>query len=231
LGQLRQEVTLERKNTDVPVRAGDAIVWSFAWRNLVTRPTRTGLAVLGLTIPLMAFLELLSLTGGIRHLIGDTLATMENLMVLSANAPAPVLSNLPPGTGEALRKVPGVKIAAAEVWKVAPPIDGRGGGLGGAILSMLTRPKDQGFSRFLNMIAVEGQDIREHARLKSAAINHSILPTSKGGGRMLNESDVGKPHVVISTKIAHDFTNADGSPKRVGQTIRLGSQDFTIVDL
>ena len=81
------------------------------------------------------------------------------------------------------------------------------------------------------MVEVEGQDLAAHARLKNVTINHSILPTSKGGGRMLNESDIGKPHVVISTKIAGDYPNADGSPKRVGQTIRLGSQDFTIVGL
>ena len=81
------------------------------------------------------------------------------------------------------------------------------------------------------MVEVEGQDLAAHARLKNVTINHSILPTSKGGGRMLNESDIGKPHVVISTKIAGDYPNADGSPKRVGQTIRLGSQDFPIVGL
>src|SRR5881628_582152 len=100
-------------------------MWSFAWKNLVTRPTRTALAVLGLTIPVLAFLGLFSLTGGIRHLMGDTLAGMDNLLVLSANAPAPVFSDLPPGTGDALREVPGVRVAAAEVWKVAPPIDGQ----------------------------------------------------------------------------------------------------------
>ena len=103
-------------------------MWFFAWRNLVSRPSRTALAVLGLTIPLLAFLELFSLSGGIRHLMGDTLASMENSMVLLANAPVPVLSDLPPGTGDALRKLPGVRVVAAEVWKVAPPIDGRGGG-------------------------------------------------------------------------------------------------------
>ena len=48
---------------------------------------------------------------------------------------------------------------------------------------------------------------------------------------MLNESDVGKPHVVISTKIARDYPNADGSPKTVGQTIRLGTKEFTIVGI
>jgi putative ABC transport system permease protein len=81
------------------------------------------------------------------------------------------------------------------------------------------------------MIAIEGQDIREHARLKSATIARAILPASKGGGRMLDESDAGRPHAVISTRIARDYANADGSPKKVGQTIRLGSRDFSIVGL
>jgi putative ABC transport system permease protein len=211
---------------------GDAMMWYFAWLNLVTRPSRTALAVLGLTIPLLAFLGLFSLSGGIRHLMGDTLASMENLMVLSANAPVPVLSDLPRGVGDALREVPGVSVVAAEVWKVAPPIDGRGGGgLAGAALGMVTKPKDQMVKSLLNMVEVEGQDLHAHSRLKNVTINHSILPASKGGGRMLNESDIGQPHVVISTKIAGHYPDADGSPKRVGQTIRLGSQDFTIVGL
>jgi putative ABC transport system permease protein len=163
-------------------RAVNATMWSFAWQNLVTRPTRTALAVLGLTIPVLAFLGLFSLSGGIRHLMGDTLASMQNLMVLRENAPAPVFSDLPPETGDALRKVPGVRVVAAEVWKVAPPIDGHGGGgLGAAALGMLTKPKDQGFKSLLNMIAVEGQDIREHAKLKSATINRSILPAPRKG--------------------------------------------------
>ena len=41
-------------------------MWSFAWQNLITRPTRTALAVVGLTIPVLAFLGLFSLSGGIR---------------------------------------------------------------------------------------------------------------------------------------------------------------------
>jgi putative ABC transport system permease protein len=206
-------------------------MWSFALMNLATRPTRTALAVLGLTIPVLAFLGLFSLSKGIRHLMGDTLASMQNLMVLSANAPAPVFSDLPPSTGDALRKVPGVRVAAAEVWKVSPPIDGRGGSPGAVAIGMLTKPKDQAVKSLFNLVSIEGQDIREHMKLRSATISQSILPASKGGGRMLNESDIGKPHVVISTKIARDYPNADGSPKKVGQTIRLGTKDFTIVGI
>ena len=206
------------------------MMWSFAWQNLISRPTRTALAVLGLTIPLLAFLGLFSLSGGIRHLMGDTLASMQNVIVLRENAPAPVLSDLPPGVGEVLKKMPGVRVAAAEVWKVAPSIDSRGGGgLGTAALGVLAGSKERGIKSFLNMIAIEGQEIREHARLKSATIARSILPASRGGGRMLDESDVGKPHVVISTKIARDFPNEDGTPKEAGQVIRIGNKDFRIV--
>jgi putative ABC transport system permease protein len=53
----------------------------------------------------------------------------------------------------------------------------------------------------------------------------------KEGGRFLNMSDVGQPNVVISARIARDHPNADGSPKRVGQTIKIGTKDFTVVGL
>src|SRR5882724_1186703 len=99
------------------------MMWSFAWKNLISRPSRTALAVLGLTIPVLAFLGLFSISGGIRHLMGDTLSSLNDLMILRDNAPAPVFSDLPAETGDALRKVPGVRLVATEVWKVSPPID------------------------------------------------------------------------------------------------------------
>ena len=70
-------------------------MWRFAWQNLITRPTRTLLAVMGLTIPIIAILGLFSLTNGIRTLMGSTLARMNGLMVMRANSPAPVFSDLP----------------------------------------------------------------------------------------------------------------------------------------
>ncbi len=36
---------------------------------------------------------------------------------------------------------------------------------------------------------------------------------------------------MISTRIARDYPNADGTAKKVGQTIRIGTEDFTIVGL
>ena len=97
----------------------------FAWRNLITRPTRTLLAVVGLTIPIVAILGLFSVTHGIRTLMGNTLARMNGLMVMRANSPAPVFSDLPASMVEDLRKIPGTRIVAPEVWKICPPIEGR----------------------------------------------------------------------------------------------------------
>lgn len=205
-------------------------MWVFAWQNLISRPSRTMLAVVGLTIPVLAFLGLFSLTGGIRDLMGSTLGKMQGLMVLRQNAPSPVFSDLPAAMAGKLRAVPGVRVVAPEVWKIAPPIEGRGG-LGTLALGLLTRPRDQGMQNIIKMVAVEGQDIAEHLKLKSALFAMSILPKHRGGGRFLNLGDVGKPNVVISSKIARDYPNADGTPKAVGQTLRIGDKAFTIVGL
>ena len=81
------------------------------------------------------------------------------------------------------------------------------------------------------MTLIEGQDLPEHLKLKSAVFAASILPKERGGGRFLDVSDIGRNHVVISTRIARDHPNADGTAKRVGQTMRIGDEDFTIVGL
>jgi hypothetical protein len=47
----------------------------FAWENLITPPSRTALAIVGLTIPFLAFLGLFSISRGIRDLVGGTIAS------------------------------------------------------------------------------------------------------------------------------------------------------------
>ena len=65
-------------------------MWRFASLNLITRPLRTLLAVVGLTIPIVAILGLFSLTQGIRSLMGNTLSRMGGLIVMRAE-PGPGL--------------------------------------------------------------------------------------------------------------------------------------------
>jgi putative ABC transport system permease protein len=205
-------------------------MWGFAWQNLITRPSRTALAIIGLTIPILAFLGLFSISRGIHNLVGGTLVTMQGLLVLRMNSPSPIFSDLPSDMAKALRKVQGVRVVGTEVWKIAPPIDGRGG-LGAAAIGVLTRPRESGMKNLAKMVVIEGQDLPEHLKLKGAVFALSILRKERGGGRFLNLSDIGQHNVVISTRIARDHPNPDGTAKKVGETIRIGTQDFTIVGL
>jgi putative ABC transport system permease protein len=202
----------------------------FAWQNLITRPTRTLLAVIGLTIPIVAILGLFSLTHGIRTLMGNTLARMNGLMVMRANSPAPVFSVLPASMIDELRKIPGSKVVAPEVWQISPPVEGRNL-LAKAATRLLTQKGNDRFSSFAESIQIEGMQLPEHLHLKSAVFKQGLLPREKNGGRYLTMDDVGKPNVLISTKIARDYPNSDGSPKKVGDSISIGGKKFEIVGL
>jgi putative ABC transport system permease protein len=202
----------------------------FAWQNLITRPTRTLLAVAGLTIPIIAILGLFSLTHGIRTLMGNTLQRMNGLMVMRANSPAPIFSDLPASMVDDLRKIRGTRIVAPEVWKMCPPIEGRNL-LAKAATNMLTKKGNERFSTFAETIMIEGQQLPEHLHLKSGVFEQGLLSPEKGGGRFLTMDDVGKPNVLISTKIARDYPNSDGSPKKVGDSIMIGGKKFDVIGL
>jgi putative ABC transport system permease protein len=205
-------------------------MWRFAWQNLITRPARTGLAVLGLTIPILAILGLFSLTTGIRSLMGNTLAKMNGLMVMRASSPAPLFSDLPADMINDLRKIPGTRIVAPEVWKICPPIEGRNL-MAHAATQLLTGKGDQRYAAFAETIMIEGMQLPEHLHLKSAVFAQGLLKPEEGGGRYLQLDDVGKPNILISTKIARDYPNSDGTPKKVGETLLIGDKRFTIVGL
>src|SRR3954451_16316191 len=97
----------------------------FAWRNLLTRPLRTILALIGLSVPILGVMGLFSVSNGLRNMVGDTLSQVEGLMVISENAPSPVFSTLPASLEQKLRAIPGVRSVAAEVWHIAPAVEGR----------------------------------------------------------------------------------------------------------
>jgi putative ABC transport system permease protein len=209
---------------------GDLFMWRFAWQNLITRPTRTLLAVVGLTIPIIAILGLFSLTNGIRTLMGTTLEKMNGLMVMRANTPAPVFSDLPAKQVDDLRKVRGARVVAPEVWRICPTLDGKNL-FARAATQLFLKKGDQRFSSFAETILIEGQSLPEHLGLKSGVFEQGLLPPEKGGGRFLRMDDVGKPNVLISTKIARDYPNADGTPKKVDDTLLIGGKPFKIIGI
>lgn len=201
-------------------------MYELALRNLTTRPMRTALGLVGLSIPIFGVVGLFSLSQGLRHLVADTLGQIQGLMVVRVNAPTPVFSDLPSETAEKLRRIPGVRVVAPEIWKVAPPIEGAGM-FSGLSTGLMTGGNPA--SSLFSVKVVQGEDIGEHHRLKSAVGPKALLPPGKGGGRYLAPQDQGQPHIVISKKIAEEYRDASGRPRRVGDTLRVGGKPFTII--
>jgi len=52
-------------------------MWRFAWQNPITRPSRPTLAVVGLTIPILAFFGLFRVSRGNRDLKGGAIMSPE----------------------------------------------------------------------------------------------------------------------------------------------------------
>jgi putative ABC transport system permease protein len=194
----------------------------FAWRNLLTRPLRTVLALVGLSIPILGVLGLVCLSNGLRDMVGDTLSRIEGLIILRENVPSPVFSHLPASLADNLRRIPGVRAVAPEVWGIAPPIEGKGMLVSGILAG-------KGLNSIFDQPVIAGQDIVAHQNLHSAVFPRALK--EKGEGRFLEPGDRGQPRVVISRKIARQHPDAQDRPKKVGDQLLIGAKKFEIVGL
>jgi len=196
----------------------------FAWRNLLTRPMRTILALIGLSIPILGVLGLFSLSDGLRNMVGDTLSQIEGVIVLRENTPSPVASTLSTDVVDKIRAVPGVRAVAPEVWGIAPNIEGQG-----MLMRSMGNLVTKGKSSIWDQPVISGQDYPTHKDLKSAVFPRALK--ERGEGRFLDARDVGKASVVVSRKIARNFPREDGSPRRVGDRLKVGDEDCEIVGI
>jgi len=213
-------------------------MWRFAWRNLLTRPLRTMLGLVGLAMPIVGFIGLFSISYGMRNLVGSTLDQIQGLMVQRANVLSPVFSDLPADFAEIIRQLPGIRGVAPEVWGLAPEVEGEstfGRAIAAAVGSgLLNRDgSNSGISRRSPFDApvISGQDIAAHLALKTAVYPKNMLPPDQGGGRFLAPSDAGTNRIVISKKIATDYPRPDQTPRQVGDTLRIGRESFEIVGI
>jgi putative ABC transport system permease protein len=196
---------------------------SFAWRNLLTRPMRTILALIGLSVPILGVIGLFSVSNGLRDLVGDTLSQIEGLMVIRENVPSPVMSDLPSSLADDLRRLPGVRAVAPEVWRIAPSIEGRG-----MLARSLTSKKGMVASVF-DQPVISGQDIAAHTNLNSAVFPRALK--EHGEGRFLNLEDRGSSNIVISRKLARDFADERGNPRKLGDHLHIADRSFTIIGI
>ena len=73
-----------------------------------------------------------------------------------------------------IKEIPGTRIVAPEVWKIAPTIEGRNL-LARAATQMLTGRGDQRFTSIAETIMIEGMQLPEHLHL-----NERGLPARAG---------------------------------------------------
>ena len=87
----------------------------------------------------------------------------------------------------------------------------------------------KGAGSIFDQPVVSGQDIVAHIGLNSAVFPRALR--EHGEGRFLEPDDKGKPNIVISRKIARDFPDEQGQPRKVGGSLRIGDRNYTIIGL
>lgn len=181
-------------------------MFSFAFRNLRTRPVRSLLALCGLTVAIGGMVGLFSVAGGIEAMVTSTFARIPGLAVMQPGAPIPLFSRLPASWGEEIRRVPGVHVVQPEVWLRAHIIEGK---------PIVAPP------RFLF-----GNDIDINLQLR-----HGVYRGAVTEGRFLTSADRGTLNVVVSKVIAEEFhknvgdtLNVDGLPLKIVGIYFFGSQ-------
>jgi putative ABC transport system permease protein len=165
-------------------------MFRFAWKNLLSRPVRSLLALCGLTVAIAGMVGLFSVAEGIEDSVAKTFGKVPGLTIMQPGAPIPLFSRLPAAWGDELRGIAGVHVVHPEVWSRAHVIEGK---------PTISPP------RFLF-----GSDLDEADRLWFSVYREGIKT-----GRALTPADRGTRHVLISQAIADEFKKQAGDGLRV----------------
>jgi len=157
----------------------------FAFRNLLSRPVRSLLSLLGLTVAIMAMVGLFSVAEGLDEMVARTFSRISGLVAMQPGAPIPLFSRIPAAWEDEIAEVEGVSVVNAEVWQRVNIIDDK---------TIFSPP------RFLF-----GTDIGSRLRLKHAIYREEIQQ-----GRFLSMEDRGTWNAVVSRQIAEEFHKGVG---------------------
>lgn len=165
-------------------------MWKFALRNLLSRPARSALSLLGLTVAIAGMVGLFSVARGLEQTFDRSFKSIPGLIVMQAGAPIPLFSRLPKEWKADMERVPGVHVVAPEVWMRANIIEDK---------PVMAPP------RFLF-----GVDIPSRIKLRKGVYTESMIE-----GRFLKPDDVGQRKVVISRQIAEEHHKKVGDTMSV----------------
>ena len=149
----------------------------FALDNLISRPVRAILSILGLAVAIGGMVGLFSVAGGINELVSSTFSMIPGILVQERGAPIPIFSSLPAGWQKEIEQIDGVAVVNPEVLVRINVLENK---------PVISPP------RFLL-----GFDIPSRIRLKDSIYGDKVLE-----GRFLNEQDIGTTNVLISRQIA-----------------------------
>lgn len=151
----------------------------FAIRNLLSRPARSLLSLLGLTVAIMGMVGLFSVAEGIDETVQKTFNRIPGLVCMQRGAPIPLFSRIPLKWREEIEVLPGVNVVSAEVW---------------LRVNLIGKKRIMSPPRFLF-----GADLDAHMKL-----NYGVYSSAIQQGRYLNLDDKRKPHCVVSKQIAEE---------------------------
>jgi len=165
--------------------------------NLLSRPLRSLLALLGLTVAIAGMVGLFSVAEGLDRLVGTTFGRIPGLIAMQPGAPIPLFSVIPAQWERDIEAVPGVDTVSAEVWKRVNVINGK----------MIVSPP-----RFLF-----GTNLINRHKIKSDPYQDDLIK-----GRFLKPGDRGTSNTVVSRQIADEFQTELGELLTVnGRELRI----------
>lgn len=165
-------------------------MFAFAVRNLFSRPIRTVLALLGLSVAIMGMVGLFSVAAGLQATVDQTFGRVPGLLAMQPGAPFPLFSKLPDSWADEIAAMKGVRTVCREVWSRIQLVDGK----------VTFNPP-----RFLF-----GADVESMAQLTKSVYRGDIVE-----GRFLTSDDRDKLHCVISGEIARNYKKNVGDVLRV----------------
>jgi len=156
-----------------------------AIRNLISRPARSTLSLLGLTVAIAGMVGLYSVAVGIDATIQDTFGQVPGIVVMQRGAPIPLFSRVPLAWARETSELPGVNVTCPEIWIRANIINGK---------ALVTPPR-----------VILGSDLESQSRVRKHLYREAIYE-----GRYLQPSDAGTHNAVISRQIGQEFEVGPG---------------------
>ncbi len=177
----------------------------FALDNLISRPVRAILSILGLAVAIGGMVGLFSIAGGINELVSSTFSMIPGILVQERGAPVPIFSSLPAAWQSEIEQVEGVAVVNPEILVRVNVLENK---------PVISPP------RFLL-----GFDIPSRMKLEDSIYGDKILE-----GRFLNEGDIGTTNVLVSRQIAEaagkklgEEIRANGNPLTIVGIYECGS--------